>query len=804
MLTAAQTCDRMLRVRGTVQGVGFRPFVHRIATELGLRGWVRNDREGVLIRAAGDEARVLELAETIGQRHPAAARVTSVEWLTVADGAMPVTGDFAIVASARPVGEIETAAPPDLVLCADCRRELATPGDRRRGYPFITCTQCGPRYSIIESLPYDRPQTTMRRFQMCADCQREYEDPGDRRFHAEPNACPVCGPQLTLTDPAGAPLATREAALEKSAAALRAGRIVAVKGLGGFHLMCDARSEAAVAELRRRKHREEKPLAVMFRDVASVAAVAEVTPAAAALFASPPSPIVLVLRREGVELAPSVAPGNPWIGALLPSTPLHVLLLDAVDRPLVATSANLAEEPLCTDDEEARERLAGIADLFLGHDRPIARPVDDSVVRLTTGDTLILLRRARGYAPSPLTLPSYLPQPLLCVGAHMKNTVAVAAGNRVVLSPHIGDLDGVGTRRVFERTMATLGELLASKVAGVVCDKHPDYASTRHAERSGLPRVAVQHHLAHVLAVLLEHGRAADGVLGIAWDGTGYGEDGTIWGGEFILLQGGRARRFARLRPFRLPGGDAAVRDPRRVALALAETHASEMGARVARRLGLTERETSLLQAMLAQQINAPLCSSAGRLFDGVGALLELGRHNAFEGQTPLAVEIAARRARTLGDCLPFPVQASGPGADWEIDWRPAVESLLAYDAGAVPARAAAFHRGLARAMVEVAREAGVRTVALSGGCFQNALLRELTEAGLAAAGFEVLAPRELPPNDGAIAAGQALGALWNLTSVELPGLVAPTPREAVTNLQFRANPTPDPNSPCASPFLAK
>ena len=537
-----------------------------------------------------------------------------------------------------------------------------------------------------------------------------------------------------------------------------------------------------------------------------------------------------------------------------------MLLLGALDRPVVATSANLSEEPLCTDDTEARQRLAGIADLFLGHNRAIARPVDDSVVRLASDARPILLRRARGYAPAPLTLPAALPVgqvcdlpnsaepppdavgaasrrdppasvadrginpllqiplpavgsqtrpafgPLLCVGAQMKNTIAVAAGDRLVLSPHLGDLENAATRRAFERTIETLSALHGSRFAAVACDKHPDYSSTHFAEKTGLPRIAVQHHLAHVLACLLEHGHPADGVLGIAWDGTGYGEDGTVWGGEFILLEKNRAFRFARLRRFRLPGGEAAVRDARRVALGLAHELGPDAFAATAARLGFSDHETATLATMLARGLNSPVCSSGGRLFDAVGALLGLGCRNSFEGQTPLAVEAAASMAARTGAALPFPVRAATDGARCEIDWAPAFERLSEFagrarrprraanefgspglsakalataEGFALPAElapatadnpaelAAAFHRGLADAMVAVARRAGAGTVALTGGCFQNALLHDLASTQLTAAGFRVLTHRELPPNDGSIAAGQALGALWNLTTVE-------------------------------------
>jgi len=769
MSAAQQPTDMLLRVHGTVQGVGFRPFVLRLATEIGIQGWVRNDPHGVLVRAVGESVKLNRFAEQVVSRAPVAARVTAVEWVRAGPDVPAVGGAFAIIESSVQEGEIRTGVPVDLAPCPDCRREFLDPKDRRSGYPFINCTQCGPRYSIIERLPYDRPSTTMRCFKMCPSCEREYRDPFDRRFHAEPNACPECGPRLLLSDAAGRPLSSGDAALKQAAAALCSGKIVAVKGVGGFHLMVDASEEIAVAELRRRKHREEKPLAVMFRDTAMLRLWAEISEPAEALLTSARCPIVLLVRRKQPALAESVSPGNPWVGALLPSTPLHLRLMALVDRPLVATSANLSDEPLCTDDGEAVSRLCGIADLFLGHDREIARPVDDSVVRFSDSGASIILRRARGYAPAPLTLPGVLPEPLLCVGAQMKNTVAVALGDRVVLSPHIGDLGGTATHRVFTRTIDTLGELSSARFGAVACDKHPDYASTVYARGTGLPRVAVQHHLAHVLAVLLEHSQPADGVLGVAWDGTGYGEDGTIWGGEFILLNNGRAERFGHLRPFRLAGGEAAVRDARRCALALAAALGTETSTRLAWKFGFSPTETSTLHAMLDKGINSPVCTSVGRLFDAVGALLGQGRWNSFEGQVPLALEVSARKAGPGAAPLPFGVRKDPQGQGWEIDWQPAVETLLAHQDPNASQLAAGFHKGLVSALVEMACHSGVRTVALSGGCFQNALLRSLAESELVEAGFRVLAPIDLPPNDGAIAAGQALGALWNLTTVEMP-----------------------------------
>jgi len=758
----------VVRVRGVVQGVGYRPFVHRLASRLGLRGWVRNDAEGVLIRAAGPAPAVAALVEALRNEAPPAARVLGVEARPAEGAGLEAPGPFAIAPSGPDGPPVATALPPDLALCADCRRELLDPADRRHRYPFINCTQCGPRYSILERLPYDRPNTTMRAFRMCPACAAEYADASRRRFHAQPNACPACGPRIALLAAAGEPVAGEEA-LDEAVRVLSSGRVLAVKGIGGYHLMVDAGDDGAVRELRRRKHRDEKPFAVMFASLEAVRRAADVPAEAAALLASPAAPVVLLRRRPGAAIAPAVAPGNPWVGAFLAYSPLHALLLEGFPRPVVATSGNLAEEPLCTDADEAHRRLAGIADAFLDHDRPIAHPVDDSVVRPSAAGP-ILLRRARGYAPAPLALPGRVEGSWLCVGAQMKSTVAVASGDQLVLSPHIGDLDAAPTRAVLERTAAMLGEIHASRFTRVVCDKHPDYASTHFAKATGLPCTAVQHHLAHVLACLVEHGREPDGVLGVSWDGTGYGEDGTVWGGEFILLRGGAALRFAHLRPFRLPGGEAAVRDGRRAALGLAHAAFGDGFGRLGLRLGFSEAETGLLGTMLARGVNSPVTSSAGRLFDAVGALLGVGTRNRFEGQIPLALEAAAALHSGPAPVLPLPLRpaTAAGGAAVELDWEPLVGALeAARAAGAEPGGlAASFHRALARGIAAAAREAGARAVALGGGCFQNALLLELACAELAAAGFEVLVARELPPNDGAIAAGQALGALCNLTTV--------------------------------------
>lgn len=771
LLPSTIASDVLLRVRGIVQGVGFRPFVHRTASQLGLRGWVRNDPQGVLIRAVGSAASVQALTRALHETAPSAAQILSVT-TEVADVNHAAAGSgFEIVASDQ-TGPVEAAMPPDLALCADCRAELLDPTNRRYRYPFINCTQCGPRYSIIEQLPYDRPHTTMRAFRMCPTCAAEYNSPTDRRFHAQPNACPACGPRVTLSTADRNQLAEDDDAITLAADRLARGEIVAVMGIGGYHLLADATNNVAVAELRRRKHRDEKPFAVMFRDLAAVERCAHGSAPAAALLASAAAPIVLLPRRRDAQLAASVAPGNPWVGALLAYSPVHILLLERLNRPVVATSANLAEEPLCTEPNEAHRRLHGIADAFLDHNRPIAHPVDDSVLRLAASGPIVL-RRARGFAPAPLMLPGKIQGNWLCVGAQMKNTVAVASGDRLVLSPHIGDLGGAATLEVFRRTTALLGTLHSADFTGVVCDKHPDYGSTRYAATLGLPVVAVQHHLAHVLACLLEHAHPADGVLGVAWDGTGYGEDGTIWGGEFILLQHNTATRFARLRQFRLAGGDAAMRDPRRLALALLSGASDPRFMAVAHELGLSTDDALVLRIMLSRGLNSPLTSSIGRLFDAVGALLHLGQHNHFEGQTPLAVEAAAVAAGATAIDLPFTVRTlpANAGATLELDWQPLLDAILKARARGTeaPPLAAGFHAALSRSIVEIARQSGVRTVALSGGCFQNSLLLDLTTTQLRAEGFTVLTHRALPPNDGNIAAGQALGALWGLTSVAVP-----------------------------------
>lgn len=758
--------DLLLRVRGTVQGVGFRPFVHRLALSELLSGWVLNDAEGVLIRVQGEQEHVERFLVRLAAEAPEAARLEAVERLEPGPGVFPAGAGFVIRESTLDELSISTAVPADLALCGLCRQELLTPGNRREDYAFVNCTQCGPRYSIVESLPYDRPRTTMRAFRLCPACAREYADPEDRRFHAEPNACPVCGPQLAFLGPRGEKLVEGKNALAQAAKALRGGGIVAVKGIGGFHLFCDATNARVVAELRQRKRRDEKPFAVMVSTLEAAQREASVSEAAEQALRSPQAPIVLVPKSTGGTIAPAVAPGNPWLGLLLPYSPLHVLLLRETGLPLVATSANLSEEPLCLDEGEAVLRLAGIADYFLSHNRPIAHPVDDSVLRLDGRSQPVLLRRSRGYAPSSLLLPGLLPFSVLCTGAQMKATVALAKEDRVVLSPHIGDLENRATQEAFEKAAATLSQLAGSHFDRVACDKHPGYASTEYARRTGLPLFPVQHHLAHLLACLLENRRDPDEVLGVVWDGTGYGEDGGIWGCEFLLASAGRVSRFAHLRPFSLLGGDAAVRDARRAAFAFLREASPSEAAGKARSFGLSEAEAATLSTMMERGINSVRCTSLGRLFDAAGVLLGLGGKNSYEAQLPLAVEALANEAEP--ECLSqtplFPLSQTGPSL--VADWVPALE-LLGHSELSPANRALSFHQGLAGLAVDIARRSGVRTVALCGGCFQNILLLDLCRDALQRDGFDVLQARVLPPGDGAIAAGQAYGALLRLGTVE-------------------------------------
>ncbi len=722
-------------IQGAVQGVGFRPFVYRLAGELNLTGTVANTGGGVITEVQGPRAAVSTFIRRVVSEAPPVSHITSS---SMEDRPPRPTEKGFVILHSDDSQEKTVTILPDISTCPYCLREIFAPRDRRHGYAFTNCTNCGPRFSIINDLPYDRPNTEMRAFTQCPRCEAEYGDPADRRFHAQPNACGLCGPRLRFSregveddqDPlAGAVLLLAE------------GGILALKGIGGYQLLCDARSEPAVQELRRRKQREEKPLAVMFPSLDLAKKHCHMNAAEEALLQSPAAPIVL-LRREAGDLAPAVAPGNPDLGVMLPYSPLHHLLMARLDFPVVCTSGNQHDEPIAFREDDARRRLAPLADAFLTHDRPIARHLDDSVARVTSRGEQYF-RRARGYAPLPLRLQHSGPK-VLAVGAHLKNTIAIAFNDQVILSQHIGDLSTPEAHDAFKQVVADLPRLYDFTPELVACDRHPDYLSSQYAHGLGLPVLEVQHHHAHVAAVLAEH-QPAGPVLGAAWDGTGLGDDDTVWGGEFLLCAGAGYERVAWLDTFPLVGGDAAAREPRRSALGLLY----ELGWPVNFPHGLTPEELAVLHQALAQGINTVMTTSIGRLFDGVAALLDLRQLTAFEGQSAMALEFAAKGK--LGPAYPFELKDS-------IDWRPMVKAIINdRDRGvAVGEISARFHGTLVEWLVAVARRVGVKQVALSGGCFQNRLLWEGGAERLEAAGFEVLLPRHLPVNDGAIAAGQA------------------------------------------------
>ncbi len=749
---------RHIEVRGTVQGVGFRPWVYRLARAEGITGRVRNDALGVTIEAFGGAARLERFVERLRAEAPPAAVVGEVR---VEEIPPETVVGFEITPSEGGDGR-RVSIPPDLATCADCLAEVLDPADRRHRYPFTNCTRCGPRYTIARDVPYDRPRTTMAAFALCPRCAEEYGDAGDRRFHAQPNACPDCGPRLRLGDAEGWTLAAEgspERALAAAAARLRAGAIVAVKGLGGFHLACDATSPAAVRLLRERKRRDEKPFAVMVRDLAEAERWAVLEEEERLLLESVERPIVLVRRRVGEGLADEVAPGNPLVGLLLAYTPLHHLLLAEVGRPLVMTSGNLSEEPMAAGEEEARERLGGIADLFLSHDRAIENRCDDSVARVIASRPTVL-RRARGYVPRPVPLVRPVRRPVLACGAHLKNTFCFAAGDQAWLGPHVGDLDNLEACRHYEEQIDRFQRFLGIRPEVVAHDLHPDYFSTLHAVHRPEPvKVGVQHHHAHVASAMAEHG--LDGpVLGLAWDGTGLGTDGTAWGGELLLATFEGFERLATLRPLRLAGGDEAIRQVWRLALAAALDAFD--GAPPLDDLALFRevpvRDRAVVRQMITQGVQAPPAHGAGRYFDAVGAL-GLGRpHATYEGQVALEWNLAA--AEGVEEAYDYRID--GEGEVSQVDLRPAVRAVVedliqGAGPGVVSAR---FHNTLAAVaaalVADAARRHGPLPVVLTGGCFQNERLVDGVRRRLEPA-HVVWQHGEVPPGDGGLALGQAL-----------------------------------------------
>jgi len=799
-----------LAVRGAVQGVGFRPFVFRLAEKLKLAGWVNNSSQGVFIEVEGPRPALEIFLLCLETEKPPRSFIQGLEssWL---DSAGYKT--FEIRESETGGGKTALMM-PDIATCPDCFREIFDPKNRRYRYPFTNCTNCGPRFSIIESLPYDRANTSMKQFAMCPRCRAEYDNPANRRFHAQPNACPVCGPRLELwqgsagTLPASgrrdvcAALTRDHDALLDAVELIRRGQIVAVKGLGGFHLMVDARNADAVRRLRERKHREEKPFALIFPSLESAKTVCEVSALEERLLRSPEAPIVLLRRlpTPNSQLSTSIASGNPTLGVMLPSNPLHHLLMAELGFPVVATSGNLSDEPICTDEREVLERLGDIADVFLVHNRPIVRHVDDSIVRVML-DREMVLRRARGYAPLPITLNSQLStlnsQLILAVGAHLKNSVALSIGNQVFISQHIGNLEAELANTAFRRVIADFEKYYETKPEIIAADLHPDYLSTKFANEltgrtdSPLPvegaqgnarptKISVQHHIAHVLSCMAEN-EIDPPALGVSWDGIGYGLDGTIWGGEFFQVTDKHIERIAHLRPFRLPGGDKAVREPHRTAIGLLYELFGDAAFKMKHLppfRDITPVELSTLEGMLRRKLNSPQTSSVGRLFDAVASLANLRQAMRFEGQAAMELEFALDGIETdeayplpIADCrLPVEKATSTAGeseignrkSEMILDWSPMVEAILADVKRGAGVReiSAKFHNALAEAIVDVAQYVGKMRVALSGGCFQNRYLTERAVRRLQAEGFQPYWHQRVPSNDGGIALGQVVAAL--------------------------------------------
>ncbi len=832
-----------LKIQGTVQGVGFRPFIYRLATELNLTGWVNNSVQGVCIEVEGLRENLEQFQRRLLQEKPPQSEIQSLDsvWL-------PTVGysQFEInISESTTHAQKSAIVLPDLSTCSDCLKDIFDPENRRYQYPFTNCTNCGPRYSIIQALPYDRNHTTMATFTMCSDCQHEYDNPLNHRFHAQPNACPICGPQLELWNKNGDVITRFHEALKQAADIIRSGQILALKGLGGFLLIVDARNEIAVQNLRTRKRRPAKPLAVMYPNLEQVKQDCFVSELEEKLLCSPASPIVLLRRifnqlksdppypplaKGGEEQPPTVppltklgdaikngissaeeqpqtvppfskgglggviSPENPYLGVMLPYTPLHHLLLAELNFPIVATSGNFASEPICIDGSEAVTRLNQIADFFLVHNRPIVRPVDDSVVRVIAGEEMVL-RRARGYAPLPVPIPEEsigtdrfpfyqtnfsLAQPsdlsienskkILALGGHLKNTIAIAFHQKAFLSQHIGDLENPQALATFQEVINSLSNIYDFQPNVIVCDAHPDYYSTQFAEalsqqNPSIPLIRVQHHLAHIFSVIAEHHLQLP-LLGIAWDGTGYGLDKTIWGGEFFQLTETKIQRIASFRLFPLPGGDKAVYEPRRIALGLLyelfgnSIFNHEINLELMQ--SFTIQELKIIKTMLNRKLNTPLTSSVGRLFDGVAALLGMSQTVSFEGQAAMALEFAIDNLET-DEYYPFEWYLStqplenGENINY-FNWEATIKAILQDKINQKPLNliSAKFHNTLVEAVVEIAKKLGEKTITLSGGCFQNQYLIERTIKRLSQEKFQVYWSKKIPPNDGGLALGQA------------------------------------------------
>ena len=754
-----------ITIRGAVQGVGFRPFIFKIANELSLNGYVLNNSSGVFIEAEGEEPVLRNFLSRIETEKPKLSVITSLEHSFLD----PLGYSKFEIKKSEEVDDVSAFILPDITVCDDCLKEMFDSEDRRYLYPFINCTNCGPRFSIIESLPYDRPNTSMKNFKMCDKCREEYKNPLDRRFHAQPTACPECGPQLFLWDESGKVISEKQSALKQTVDLIRQGKIIALKGLGGFQLIVDATNDEAVRELRKRKHREEKPFALMFPSIEPIKEVCEVSETEERVLCSPESPIILLKRKSKIPALPAgrrnpksdisvnVAPHNPYLGAMLPYTPLHHLLMKELNLPVVATSANLAEEPICIDELEALERLRGIADYYLVHNRPIVRHVDDSIVRVIMNRELVM-RRARGYAPLPVMVTEKYSlmeeKTMLAVGGHLKNTVALKKGNNIFVSQHIGDLSTEESNKTFKKVIDDFKLLYNAEPDEIISDLHPEYISTKYAKQMSEKIKQVQHHYAHVAACRFEN-QVEGEALGVSWDGTGYGLDGTVWGGEFFLTDDNSYKHYAHLRKFSLPGGEKAIKEARRsLAGILFEiagvSFINEFSDLIENKF--TSAEIGILLNMLSKKINSPITSSVGRLFDAVSSLLGICDRTNYEGQAAMMLEFTGDLKEN--GSYPFDIKESDKLI---IDWQPFIISMINdlrkdINSSVISAK---FHNTLAKVILEVAKKSGMKKVILSGGCFQNALLTERTISLLQENNYKVYWHQRIPPNDGGIALGQ-------------------------------------------------
>ncbi len=757
-----------LTIRGTVQGVGFRPTVYRLANKYKLTGWVVNDPAGVTIEAEGSSSHLEKLVKALRQLdlpnvYYEHFQVEEIE---------PVGNNRFVIKNSNHEGAKRALMLPDIATCQECLDELFDPANRRFHYPFINCTHCGPRYSIITDLPYDRPNTTMQAFTMCDACREEYENPKDRRFHAQPNACPDCGPHMELWDVNGRTLSRRYQSIRLAAKAIIRGKIVAMKGLGGFQLLTNASNVTSVERLRKRKGREEKPFALMVNSLDQAKKICKVSKSEQQLLTSPQAPIVLLQKRVQTEyfITPSVAPGYTSLGLMLPYTPLHHLIMELVDQPMVATSGNLSDEPICIDENEALDRLHSIADLYLVHNRPIERHVDDSVVRTVAGKPM-MLRRSRGYAPLPISVVSQQksmvsdglgksPITMMALGGHLKNTIAINRDSNIFVSQYIGDLDNYEATKAYHKVADDLPRLYDLKPELLIHDLHPEYYSSKDAQKRPPSTTTVQHHYAHILSCMAEH-QLDETVLGVAWDGTGYGPDETIWGGEWIIADTREWRRFATFRSFRLPGGDQAIREPRRASLAMLYELFSEPlfeKSDISTIQSFSNAELKVLRNMLRKSLNAPLTTSAGRIFDAVASLLNLYHKISYEGQAAIALENILPN-KPSDECYPYKLNLNRDL--WVVDWAPLIHHILMdLSFSDPPVISNKFHNTMVKIIVDIATRAEKERVVLSGGCFQNVYLTEKTIAKLVKHGFRPYWHQKLPPNDGGLAAGQLYYAL--------------------------------------------